>query len=267
MTDTAPTAGTPFSPEVVDTTAKRRGRPRLDPAERARREEARRAERAARPNARTRAKQATRKSDLTAGLALAYSMVGGGFSMAGARANDPAVFTMGRVMQAQAPVAGREFAKLAAAHPAIEALLAPIFGATEVVIVQRVIGPPLLAFALVRRPELLPVLKPVLLPMMYQLFRDLKTMDAKDQDMLRDLAAITDQTVDEANAEFQGFLAGFGLADEPSPSGSPEPPPPFDGSEAVAEPGGDAYDEGGEFEFGEDEPERPVVGMGRSADQ
>jgi hypothetical protein len=127
-----------------------------------------------------------------------------------------------------------------------------------------------LVFAIGRKPQLLPMIRPFLLPMLFNLWRDLKTVDTKEQAALAGLAEVTGQSPAEANEEFQAFLAGLGLADEPEAPDDgrpvhPEPPGP------EVEPEADY--EVGDFDLddlipadGRVDAEPPIVGMGRAAD-
>lgn len=160
-----------------------------------------------------------RKKNLSDGLTMVWGMAGGAVHLRGMAQGRPTA--VGRVMQIQAPVAGRELNKLIADHDILYRIVSPFLGAAEIGVMTRVVGPPLLVWAVERRPELLPMLEPMLMPMLLDLYTELQKMKAKQREMMAALA----EEGESADEGFREWLVAMGLAETESPGGAPSPPP------------------------------------------
>lgn len=159
-----------------------------------------------------------RKKNLSDGLTMVWGMAGGAVHLRGMASGRPTA--VGKVMQIQAPVAGRELNKLIADHDILYRIVSPFLGAAEIGVMTRVVGPPLLVWAVERRPELLPMLEPMLMPMLLDLYTELQKMKAKQREMM---AALTEEGMD-AGEDFRAWLVEMGLAEQESPGGATSPP-------------------------------------------
>ena len=108
------------------------------------------------------------------------------------------------------------------------AVLSPVLGAAEFELLSKVVGPPLLVAMLQRRPEMLPMVKPILMPMLLDVFKEFKKHEKQMEEGLANLMNMSRQEVTE---EFKEFLTSIGLGDE-SPDGYQEQPPPEDEEES-----------------------------------
>lgn len=182
------------------------------------------------PRAKPGPKPGAGKKDLSDGLSMLWAMGGSALSFPlqwvtledGRQIRVPVSPAAGRVMQVQAPAAGRELNKWIKDHDLIYRWVEPFLGQQGLNVLMEIVAPPLLVGILERKPEAAPLVMPILGPMLFSIWKESKRQEAKAAEMLADLG---DEGAD-AGAEFAEFMDRLGIGGpEPDVVREPEPEP------------------------------------------
>lgn len=133
----------------------------------------------------------------------------------------------GRAMKLGSPSAGKELSDWINSIPFLAGILGPILGNDAFMTISKVAGLPLMLHLSQVRPDTVPMLRPLMMPLLAELFAGLKQMEREQAKALEAL------TSEKGNEEFEEFMAAIFtipervIPDEPEPV---QPPDDFSGN-------------------------------------
>lgn len=208
----------------------------------------------AKPPAPRRPAPAKQRKSMEQSLALVYGMAGSGIEMRGVRVRRPDGALVwqpsmaGRAMKLGATSAGKDLSDWVNSIGWLSAILGPVLGNESFATMARVAGLPLMLHVLQVRPEAAPLIQPLAMPLLADLWVGAKKAEAAQRaamegfaDMDADSAAefrewaeaifaVDEQVIEEPDHD---VAAGVDPIDDGPPGPSPPPPaatpPPVDG--------------------------------------
>lgn len=133
----------------------------------------------------------------------------------------------GRAMKLGAPAAGKELSDWISSVPFLSAILGPILGNDGFNTLARVAGLPVLMHVLQVRPDSAPMIQPLVMPLLADLFQSIKKLEKEQRAAMASFAEMGEESAEEFDAFLKGIFGGAErvLDDEPEPEPMPEPEP------------------------------------------
>jgi len=134
----------------------------------------------------------------------------------------------GRAMKLQSPMAGKELSDWVNGIGWLSALLGPVLGNESFTVMAKVVGLPLMMHVLQVRPESAPMIQPLVMPMLTDLYVGLKREQAKQTAAMEALSDLDENARDEFQQWAESIFAVQEVViaqDEPAPEPEPIPEP------------------------------------------